>query len=153
MKRMIGLLMVVGIMAGVVGCGDDDNPVKSSNQDLLVGTWEDQEHGGWITFSSDGTLVESFEGIEVPGTWSLVGDQLKLTQSIEDLRDPLKTLLAVILEVPPEDVSDAMIDEFIQDALPDANDFVVITYTLNSITDTELTVTDEDGETSIKKKR
>ena len=55
MKRMIGLLMVVGIMVGVVGCGDDDNPVKSSHEDLLVGTWEDQEDGGWITFSSDGT--------------------------------------------------------------------------------------------------
>ena len=83
----------------------------------------------------------------------MVGDQLKITQSIEDLRDPLKTLLAIILEVPPEEVSDAMIDEFIQDVFPDANDFVVITYTLNSITDTELTVTDEDGETSVKKKR
>ena len=38
MKRMIGFLMVVGLMMGV-GCGsDDDNPV-SSNRDLLVGTW------------------------------------------------------------------------------------------------------------------
>ena len=153
MKRMIGLLMVVGIMVGVVGCGDDDNPVKSSHEDLLVGTWEDQEDGGWITFSSDGTQVESFEAIELPGTWSLVGDQLKITQSIEDLRDPLNTLLAIILEVPPEEVSDAMIDEFIQDFFPDANDFVVITYTLNSITDTELTVTDEYGERWVKTRK
>ena len=37
MKRTIGLLMMVGLMVGVVGCGDDDNPVKST-EDLLVGT-------------------------------------------------------------------------------------------------------------------
>ena len=152
MKRMIGILMMVGLVIGVVESGGDDNPVKS-DQGFLVGTWEDQEHGGWITFSSDGTLVESYDGIEVPGTWSLVGDQLNITQSIEDLRDLLRNLLAVILEVPPGEVSDAMIDEFVQISFPDANDFVVITHTLNSITDTELTVTDEDGETSIKKKR
>ena len=46
---MIGLLMVVGIIVGVVGCGDDDNPVKS-DQDLLVGTWLDED-GDPGTFS------------------------------------------------------------------------------------------------------
>lgn len=149
MTKLFLMLMVVVLWNG---CGGDDNPVKS-DQDLLVGTWEDQEYGGRITFSSDGTLVELFQGVEVPGTWSLIGDQLKITESIEDLRDPLRDLLAADLEVSAEEVSDAIIDELIQNVFGDVNDFVVITYTVNSITDTELTVTDEDGETSVKKKR
>ena len=41
-KRMFVLLMMVGLMVGVVGCGDDDNPVKSSNGNLLFGTWVDE---------------------------------------------------------------------------------------------------------------
>ena len=36
MKRMIGLLMTMGTVVGVVGCGDNNNPVKS-DKDLLVG--------------------------------------------------------------------------------------------------------------------
>ena len=46
MKRTIGFLMMVGLMVGIVGCGDDNNPVKEvtpSNQDLLVGTWLDED--------------------------------------------------------------------------------------------------------------
>ena len=109
MRRLIGLLMMVGLMVGVVGCGDDDNPVKS-NQDLLVGTWLDED--GWgITLSSDGTFVDG-DGDE--GTWSLVGDQLTLTYD-----DP---------------------------------DYGSFTVTLNSVTDTKLTVTQptfEDGEKSV----
>jgi hypothetical protein len=38
MKRMIGLLMMMGTVVGVVGYGDNNNPVKS-DKDLLVGTW------------------------------------------------------------------------------------------------------------------
>ena len=37
MKKLYGIF-VLGLVASVVGCGNDDNPVKSSNQDLLVGT-------------------------------------------------------------------------------------------------------------------
>ena len=103
MKRMIGLLMVMGLMVGIIGCGDDKNPVKS-NQDLLVGTWIDDE-GDPVTFRDDGTFVD-YEGDE--GTWSLVGDQLTLTFDDED--------------------------------------FGSATVTLNSVTDTELTITNEDGE-------
>ena len=106
MKRMIGLLMMVGLMVGIVGCGDDNNPVKS-NQDLLVGTWLDED-GVPGTFRSDGTFVDH-EGDE--GTWSLVGDQLTLTYD-----DP---------------------------------DFGGFTDTLSSVTDTKLTVTDEDGESEV----
>ena len=91
---------------GVVGCGDDDNPVKS-NQDLLVGTWLDED-GDPATFRSDGTFVDS-DGDE--GTWSLVGDQLTIAYNDEDYGSG--------------------------------------TLTLNSVTDTELTVTDEDGERDV----
>ena len=104
MRRLIGLVMMVGLMVGVVGCGDDDNPVKSSNEDLLVGTWLDED-GDSITFRSDATFVDG-DGDE--GTWSLVGDQLTIAYDDEDYGSG--------------------------------------TVTLNSVTDTEFTVTDEDGE-------
>ena len=118
MKRTIGLLMMVGVMVGVVGCGDDDNPVKS-NQDLLVGTWLDEDGDGAgpevlladntspVTLRSNGTFVD-WDGDE--GTWSLVGDQLTLTYDDPDFAE------------------------------------FGFTDTLNSVTDTKLTVTDEDGE-------
>ena len=103
MRRLSGFLMMGGLVVGAVGCGDDDNPVKS-NQDLLVGTWLDED--GWgITLSSDGTFVDG-DGDE--GTWSLVGDQLTIAYDDEDYGSG--------------------------------------TVTLNSVTDTEFTVTDEDGE-------
>ena len=103
MRRMIRFLMMVGLVVGVVGCGDDDNPVKS-NQDLLVGTWLDED-GDSITFRSDGTFVDWEED---EGTWSLVGDQLTIEFNDEDYGSG--------------------------------------TVTLNSVTDTEFSVTDEDGE-------
>ena len=103
MKRTIGLLMMVGLMVGIVGCGDDNNPVKS-NRDLLVGTWV-AEDGSSDTFRSDGTFVD---GDGDGGTWSLVGDLLTIAYDDEDYGSG--------------------------------------TATLNSVTDTELTVTDEDGE-------
>ena len=105
MRRMIGFLMMVGLVVGIVGCGGDDNPVKS-DQDLLVGTWLDED-GDPITLRSNGTFVD-WDGDE--GTWSLVGDQLTLTYD-----DPGFAAFG-------------------------------FTGTLNSVTDTKLTVTDEDGE-------
>ena len=60
-KRMIGLLMMMGLVVGVVGCGDDNNPVKS-DEDLLVGTWS-FEDGSLVNFSSDGTSVSTVEEI------------------------------------------------------------------------------------------
>ena len=94
MKRTIGLLMMVGLMVGVVGCGDDDNPVKEvtpSNQDLLVGTWLAEE-GDSTTFRSDVTFVD-FDGDE--GTWSLVGDQLTIAYNDEDYGSVTATLNSV----------------------------------------------------------
>ena len=76
--------MVVGIIVGVVGCGDDDNPVRSSNEDLLVGTWiadAPDSHHSW-TYHSDGTMTnydtELGENV-VDGRvlyWSINGDNL-----------------------------------------------------------------------------
>ena len=78
MKRTIGFLMMVGLMVGIVGCGDDNNPVKS-NQDLLVGTWTTADPDDFsITFRSDGTFVDSDEYV---GKWSLVGDKLTVSDS------------------------------------------------------------------------
>ena len=94
MKRMIGLMMV-GLMVGVFGCGDDDNPVKS-NQDFLVGTWLDEDGDGAgpevllddstspVTLRSNGTFVDG-DGDE--GTWSLVGDQLTIAYDDPDFAD------------------------------------------------------------------
>ena len=117
MKRIIGLLMMVGLMVGVVGCGDDDNPVKEvtpSNQDLLVGTWTIGDSDDFsFTFRSDGTYVEVEDGEEQStGIWSLEGDQLTVSES---------------------DGSDSE------------------TLTLNSVTDTEMTMIfkDEDGEETV----
>ncbi len=108
MKRMIGLLMMVGLVIGVVESGgDEDNPVKS-NQDLLVGTWLDED-GDPFTFRSNGTFVD-WDGDE--GTWSLVGDQLTTTYDDPDYADFNST-----------------------DTI--------------SITDTEFTVIDEDGERDV----
>ena len=109
----MALLAHLGLVVGVVGCGDDDNPVKSSNEDLLVGTWLDED-GDSITFRSNGTFVD-WDGDE--GTWSLVGDQL--TIAYDD---------------------------------PDFADFGW-TDTLNSVTDTKLTVTGEDGESWVSTKQ
>ena len=116
MKRKIGLLMMVGLMVGVVGCGDDDNPVKEvtpSNQDLLVGTWTIGDFDDFsLTLKSDGTFVEVEDGEEATGIWSLEGDQLTISDS---------------------DGSDSD------------------TLTLNSVTDTEMTLIfkDEDGEETV----
>jgi len=116
MKRTIGLLMMVGFMVGVVGCGDDDNPLKEvtpSNQDLLVGTWTIGDSDDFsLTLKSDGTYVEVEDGEESIGIWSLEGDQLTVSDS---------------------DGSDSE------------------TLTLNSVTDTEMTLIfkDEDGEETV----
>ena len=101
--------MMVGLVVGAVGCGDDDNPVKS-NQDLLVGTWLDED-GDSITLRSNGTFVDWEED---EGTWSLVGDQLTIAYNDEDYGSD--------------------------------------TVTLNSVTDTQFTVTDEYGERYVNTK-
>ena len=153
---MIRLLMVMGLMVGIIGCGDDKNPVKS-NQDLLVGTWIDDE-GDAFTFRADGTLVIPDEeyALELEGTWSVAGDKLTLTYTEEKLREFFITGLRESLK--EDGLTDTEIDEYLDnnDALVEEtfDEFVleigdlVFTATINSITDTELTTTskDEDGE-------
>ena len=152
---MIGLLMVMGLMVGIIGCGDDKNPVKS-NQDLLVGTWIDDE-GDPVTFRADGTFVIPDEELELEGTWSVAGDKLTLTYTEEKLREFFITGLRESLK--EDGLTDTEIDEYLDnnDALIEEtfDEFVledigdlVFTATINSITDTELTTTskDEDGE-------
>ncbi len=86
MRRMIGFLMMVGLVSGV-GCGDDDSSPTSSSvsQDkyseaIVGGTWKDGGEPIW-TFNADGTVV--YDGYEDYNyTWSIVGSTL--TVSDED---------------------------------------------------------------------
>ena len=149
MKRMIGLLMV-GLMVSVVESGgDEDNPVNS-NQDLLVGTWS-FEDGDLVNFSSDGTsvsTVEEFEEeIEVAGTWSLTGDKLTITYDQNEFRELLKEFLAA--ETDLSDLSDAQIEELLDEVMAEDSIGLVVVLTINSITDAELITTDEDGEREV----
>ena len=147
MKRTIGLLMMVGLLVGVVGCGDDDNPVKS-NSVLLVGTWEDPEGDSW-TFGPDSKYVDATEDGNLEGTWSLDGDQITITYSIDTIRDFIRTLIAAEKEGTVEDVSEVSVDEQLADTYPDADGSVVLRYTLNSVTETELAVTDDEGGSAV----
>ena len=90
MKKLFGIF-VLGLIVNVVGCGDDDNPVKSSNQDLLVGTWMDEDEDAW-TYRSDGTFVDWDED---EGTWSLVGDQFIMAYNDEAYDDETYTVISV----------------------------------------------------------
>ena len=145
MKRMIGFLMMVGLMVGIVGCGDENNPVKS-DEDLLVGTWS-FEAGSLATFSSDGTLIRSEEGLEIAGTWSLTGDKLTITYSENDFRELVKEMLAA--EVDLSELSDAQIEELLDEVMAEDPPGMVFVVTINSITDTELITTDEDDERDV----
>ena len=152
MKRMIGLLMVMGLMVGIIGCGDDKNPVKS-NQDLLVGTWIDDE-GDPVTFRADGTFVIPDEeyALELEGTWSVAGDKLTMAYTKAELNEVFITGLRESLKEDGE-LTDTQIDEYLDNMIDEAFDeFVLemgdlaVTAIINSITDTELTMTSEDGE-------
>ena len=147
---MIRLLMVMGLMVGIIGCGDDKNPVKS-NQDLLVGTWIDDE-GDAFTFRADGTLVLRDEDDELEGTWSVAGDKLTMAYTKAELNEVFITGLRESLKEDGE-LTDTQIDEYLDNMIDEAfYDFVLelgdlaVTAIINSITDTELTMTSEDGE-------
>ena len=75
MKKLYGMF-VLGLVASVVGWGDDDNPVKF-NQDLLVGTWLGElwsNSGDVTTFKANGRFSTYYSGDDNAGDWSLVGD-------------------------------------------------------------------------------
>jgi hypothetical protein len=83
-KKMIGLVMMMGLVVSFVGCGDDDSvPTASSvSQDMyaetIVGTWEHMGEAFW-TFSSDGTV--EFIGWDIFYNWEISGSTLTITDS------------------------------------------------------------------------
>jgi len=95
MRRMIGFLMIMGLVVGV-GCGsDDDNPVASnddnpvaSNEDnyseTIVGTWKWYGESHW-TFSSNGTVEFVGDVFEITYSWEISGSTLTITNSDGDL--------------------------------------------------------------------
>ena len=80
MKRTIGLLMMLGIVVSVAGCGDDDSNPTSASQDkyseTILGTWVHDGDPMW-TFSSDGTVLD--EWWEVSYRWTIEGSTLSIT--------------------------------------------------------------------------
>ena len=82
MKRMIGLLMILGIVVSVTGCGDDDSNPTSASQDkyseTILGTWVHDGDPMW-TFSSDGTVLD--EWWEVSYLWTIEGSTLSITDA------------------------------------------------------------------------
>ena len=83
MRRMSGLLMMVGLVIGV-GCGDDDTSPTSSSvsqdkySETIVGTWEWYGETHW-TFSSDGRV--NFDGIETTYYWEIAASTLVITEA------------------------------------------------------------------------
>ncbi len=88
MRRMIGFLMMVGLVTGV-GCGDDDSSPTSSSvsqdkyHETIVGTWNYFGEPFW-TFSSDETVeFADWEGFTF--YWAISGSTLTITDSDGDL--------------------------------------------------------------------
>ena len=85
---MIVLLMMMGMMVGVVGCGDDDSSPTSSSvsqddySETIVGTWKWYGEPHW-TFSVDGTV--EFDGWDLTYLWAISGSTLTITNSDGDL--------------------------------------------------------------------
>ena len=88
MRRMIGFLMMVGLVTGV-GCGDDDSSPTSSSvsqdkySETIVGTWNYFGEQFW-TFSSDET-VEFADWEDFTFYWAISGSTLTITDSDGDL--------------------------------------------------------------------
>ena len=84
MKRMFGLLMMVGLLVSV-GCGgdDDSSPTSSSvSQDkyseTILGTWKHDSDPMW-TFSRDRTVLDEY--MEVSYRWTIEGSTLSITDA------------------------------------------------------------------------
>ena len=99
MNQLFGILMM-GLLVSVVGCGRDSPTGPGSD---LVGTWiviSDSSDtfdlslfDAKIKFSESGSFVGTIKskdgsvGIEIEGTWSVVGDNLVLTTTIDGETD------------------------------------------------------------------
>jgi hypothetical protein len=85
MRRMIGFLMMVGLVIGV-GCGDDDSSPTSSSvsqdkySETIVGTWNYAGEPFW-TFSSDETVEFDGAVFELTYSWEISGSTLTITDS------------------------------------------------------------------------
>ena len=122
-----------------------------SNQDLLVGIWIDEE-GDPVSFRADGTFVFPDEELELEGTWSVAGDKLTMAYTEAELNEVFITGLRESLKEDGE-LTDTQIDEYLDNMIDEAFDEFVLEMgnlaviaIINSITDTELTMTSEDGE-------
>ena len=169
MKRMIGLLMMMGMVVGVVGCGDDDsNPTSSSvsqdkySETIVGGTWKDGGEPIW-TFNADGTVV--YDGYEDYNyTWSIVGSTLTVFNPVKSDQD---LLVGTWLDEDGDPITLRSDGTFVDwdgdegtwslvgDQLTiayDDEDYGSVTVTLNSVTDTQFTVTDEYGERYVNTK-
>ena len=88
MRRIIGFLMMVGLVISV-GCGDDDSSPTSSSvsqdkyHETIVGTWNYFGEPFW-TFSSDET-VEFADWEDFTFYWAISGSTLTITDSDGDL--------------------------------------------------------------------
>ena len=82
--------MMMGLVVGFVGCGDQDSvPTTSSvSQDMyaetIVGTWEHMGEPFWA-FSPDGTV--EFVGWDIFYNWEISGSTLTITNSDGSLYD------------------------------------------------------------------
>jgi uncharacterized protein (TIGR03066 family) len=95
MKQVLGILMM-GLVVSVVGCGGDSPTGPGSD---LVGTWINISDSAdsfdlslvdaMMEFSESGSLVATIRSkdgsleINIEGTWSIVGDNLVLTNKID----------------------------------------------------------------------
>ena len=89
MIRLLGILMMMGVLVGMSGCGKD-KPTEPSREELLIGVWGWRlwnDVTGWeqstMTFYEDKTyrrillIEENGASFTSTGTWKLKG-QLQL---------------------------------------------------------------------------
>ena len=77
----------------------------------------------------------------------MTGDTLIITYSQNDFRELVKEMLAA--EADLSELSDAQIEELLDEVMAEDPTGMVFVVTINSITDTELITTDEDGERDV----
>ena len=167
MRRMIGFLMMVGLVSGV-GCGDDDSSPTSSSvsqdkySETIVGTWKDGGEPIW-TFNADGTVV--YDGSEeYIYIWSIDGSTLTVFNPVKSDQDLLVgtwldedgdsiTLRSngTFVDWDEDEGTWSLVGDQLTIAYND-EDYGSDTVTLNSVTDTQFTVTDEYGERYVNTK-
>ena len=77
----------------------------------------------------------------------MTGDKLTITYAQNGFRELVKEMLAA--ETDLSGFSDAQIEELLDEVMAEDPTGLVFVLTINSITDTELITTDEDGERDV----